>query len=104
MAMCAEGGAGADIAYITPSDNRGAGSWVGNELTGYPDGVRVLFIISEGKADTQSSPPSDAISSNNVISFASCKEVKDAGKAPIRKGDPGYTLKLDRDGDGIACE
>jgi hypothetical protein len=41
MAMCMEGGAGADIEYITPSDNRGAGSWIGNQLEGYPDGSRV---------------------------------------------------------------
>lgn len=45
MAMCAEGGSGADIEYITPSDNRGAGSWVGNQLDDYPDGTRVEFIV-----------------------------------------------------------
>lgn len=45
MAMCSEGGAGADIEYIPPSDNRGAGSWVGNALEGYPDGTRVEFIF-----------------------------------------------------------
>ncbi|MFD1952726.1 DNA-entry nuclease [Paenibacillus thailandensis] len=45
MAMCAEGGAGADVAYIDPSDNRGAGSWVGNRLEQYPDGTTVLFVI-----------------------------------------------------------
>ncbi|MBP1993641.1 NucA/NucB deoxyribonuclease domain-containing protein [Paenibacillus eucommiae] len=45
MAMCAEGGAGADIAYITPSDNRGAGSWVGNQLEKYTDGTRVEFVV-----------------------------------------------------------
>ncbi|MDT3426446.1 hypothetical protein J2Z22_001972 [Paenibacillus forsythiae] len=45
MAMCKEGGAGADIAYISPADNRGAGSWVGNQLEQYPDGTRVEFII-----------------------------------------------------------
>jgi hypothetical protein len=27
-----------------------------------------------------------------------------AGAAPIHRGDPGYSSKLDRDGDGIACE
>jgi hypothetical protein len=43
MAMCAEGGAGADIEYISPSDNRGAGSWVGNKLEDYPDGTVVEF-------------------------------------------------------------
>lgn len=45
MAMCAEGGEGADIAYISPKDNRGAGSWVGNQLEAYPDGTRVEFIV-----------------------------------------------------------
>ncbi|MBT2293438.1 DNA-entry nuclease [Paenibacillus albidus] len=43
MAMCEEGGAGADIEYISPGDNRGAGSWVGNQLEEYPDGTRVQF-------------------------------------------------------------
>ncbi|APQ59932.1 sporulation protein [Paenibacillus polymyxa] len=37
MAMCAEGGAGADIRYIKPSDNRGAGSWVSHQLDEYED-------------------------------------------------------------------
>jgi len=45
MAMCAEGGASADIAYVSPKDNRGAGSWVGNQLEDYPDGTRVAFIV-----------------------------------------------------------
>ncbi len=45
MAMCAEGGAGADIKYIDPSDNRGAGSWVSNQLEQYPDGTRVQFVV-----------------------------------------------------------
>jgi hypothetical protein len=44
MAMCEEGGAGASVRYVTPSDNRGAGGWVGNQLENYPDGTRVLFI------------------------------------------------------------
>ncbi|MCQ4086074.1 NucA/NucB deoxyribonuclease domain-containing protein [Saccharibacillus sp. JS10] len=43
MAMCEEGGTGADIEYVTPSDNRGAGSWIGNTLEDYPDGTRVKF-------------------------------------------------------------
>lgn len=45
MAMCAEGGAGADIKYIAPSDNRGAGSWVSNQLEQYPNGTRVQFVV-----------------------------------------------------------
>ncbi|NIK72317.1 NucA/NucB deoxyribonuclease domain-containing protein [Paenibacillus sp. BK720] len=45
MAMCKEGGEGADIAYIAPSDNRGAGAWVSNQLDTFPDGTRVEFIV-----------------------------------------------------------
>lgn len=36
--------------------------------------------------------------------YKNCTEVRQAGKAPILKGDPGYGSHLDRDGDGIACE
>ncbi|QDH19854.1 hypothetical protein FFV09_02615 [Saccharibacillus brassicae] len=46
MAMCEEGGTGADIEYVEPSDNRGAGSWVGHALDDYPDGTQVEFILN----------------------------------------------------------
>ncbi|ABS22940.1 NucA/NucB deoxyribonuclease domain-containing protein [Bacillus cytotoxicus] len=45
MAMCKEGGKGAHIEYISPADNRGAGSWVGNKLDKYQDGTRVKFVV-----------------------------------------------------------
>ncbi|MGB8954444.1 MAG: thermonuclease family protein [Tumebacillaceae bacterium] len=38
------------------------------------------------------------------VFYKNCTEVKAAGKAPLHVGDPGYAKKLDRDGDGIACE
>ena len=37
-------------------------------------------------------------------SYANCAAVRAAGKAPLHRGEPGYAPKLDRDGDGIACE
>jgi endonuclease YncB( thermonuclease family) len=36
--------------------------------------------------------------------YANCAEVRKAGAAPIYRGDPGYSTRLDRDGDGVACE
>jgi endonuclease YncB( thermonuclease family) len=36
--------------------------------------------------------------------YTNCAEVINAGVAPLRRGDAGYTTKLDRDGDGVACE
>jgi flagellar biosynthesis GTPase FlhF len=36
--------------------------------------------------------------------YANCTAVRNAGADPIYSGDPGYSRKLDRDGDGVACE
>jgi hypothetical protein len=36
--------------------------------------------------------------------FASCDEARAAGAAPVRRGDPGYSSRLDGDGDGVGCE
>jgi hypothetical protein len=57
MAMCAEGGSGADIAYVTSSDNRGSGSWVGNHLEDYANGTRVLFVIDGTVSDSVAEAP-----------------------------------------------
>ncbi|WP_365704760.1 excalibur calcium-binding domain-containing protein [Novosphingobium sp.] len=37
-------------------------------------------------------------------SFSSCKEARANGYSRIRRGEPGYSARLDRDGDGVACE
>ncbi|MEK5374174.1 thermonuclease family protein [Paenibacillus sp. FSL P2-0173] len=42
-------------------------------------------------------------SSSNVY-YKNCSAVRAAGADPIYKGEPGYSRKLDRDGDGVACE
>jgi hypothetical protein len=105
MAMCAEGGTGADIEYITPADNRGAGSWVGNALEDYPEGARIQFVVPDaGETPAAAAIPVTTATPLNGGTYKNCTEVKAAGKAPIRIGDPGYSSKLDRDGDGIACE
>jgi hypothetical protein len=36
--------------------------------------------------------------------FRNCAEARAAGAAPVRAGDPGYSRRLDRDGDGVGCE
>ncbi|MFG2046032.1 excalibur calcium-binding domain-containing protein [Micromonospora sp. NPDC048935] len=50
-----------------------------------------------GNGDTGPAPDGD-------VYYANCTAVRAAGAAPIRKGDPGYSRKLDRDGDGVGCE
>jgi hypothetical protein len=38
------------------------------------------------------------------VYYENCTAVRTAGAAPIHTGDPGYSRKLDRDGDGVGCE
>ncbi|WP_309136486.1 NucA/NucB deoxyribonuclease domain-containing protein [Pectobacterium parmentieri] len=45
MAMFKEGRNGASVRYINPSDNRGAGSSIGNILSDLPDGTRIKVDI-----------------------------------------------------------
>jgi len=54
-------------------------------------------------------PPSRANSNRSSFSgrstyYANCSAARAAGAAPVYAGDPGYSRKLDRDGDGIGCE
>src|SRR5690606_20387285 len=36
--------------------------------------------------------------------FKNCTAARDAGAAPVYRGQPGYASHLDRDGDGVGCE
>ncbi|MHB8065671.1 MAG: hypothetical protein ACYDG2_24140, partial [Ruminiclostridium sp.] len=45
QAMFKEGGKGADVRPIDPSDNRGSGSYTGRKLKDYPNGTRVKFEV-----------------------------------------------------------
>jgi hypothetical protein len=38
-----------------------------------------------------------------AVVYKNCDEVRAAGKAPLHRGDPGYSKALDHNGDGVAC-
>jgi hypothetical protein len=46
LAMSEEGGTGADVRYVPSSDNRGAGSSMGSQLSGWCDGQPFRFTIT----------------------------------------------------------
>ncbi|WP_238152832.1 excalibur calcium-binding domain-containing protein [Kribbella speibonae] len=50
------------------------------------------------------SPTTTSTPSTTPVVYRNCAEVRAAGKAPLHRGDPGYTPELDNNGDGIACE
>lgn len=43
-------------------------------------------------------------SDGGAVYYPNCAAVRAAGKAPIRRGQPGYAAHLDRDSDGVGCE
>lgn len=38
------------------------------------------------------------------LKFSSCAEANAKGYSSMKKGEPGYSAGLDRDGDGVACD
>jgi hypothetical protein len=61
--------------------------------------------IESGAASApKNSVPAPDDGSSGGRTFRNCAEARAAGAAPVRRGDPGYSKKLDRDGDGIGCE
>ncbi len=46
-AMSMEGGSGASVKLINPSDNRGSGSYVSGQLRKYPNGTKYRIIITD---------------------------------------------------------
>jgi len=49
-------------------------------------------------------PMSDGGGNAGSVYFANCDAARAAGAAPVHRGDPGYSERLDRDGDGTGCE
>lgn len=59
---------------------------------------------SETSNNSSNNSTNSSNSSGSNVYYQNCTAVRDAGAAPIYDGDPGYSSKLDRDGDGVACE
>ena len=55
-----------------------------------------------GGSSSSYTPPVQ--SSGGNVYYPNRDAVRAAGKAPLYRGQPGYSAKLDRDKDGIACE
>jgi hypothetical protein len=64
----------------------------------------VLVAEQPAKTTTRTTTAKPTAVAKSQVSYDSCAEVRAAGKAPIKKGQPGYSTKLDRDKDGIACD
>ncbi|OBA73813.1 excalibur calcium-binding domain-containing protein [Gordonia sp. 852002-10350_SCH5691597] len=56
------------------------------------------------RTQTAVAPTTTSDSGGGSAYYASCAAARAAGAAPLYSGQPGYSSKLDRDGDGVACE
>ncbi|WP_432548237.1 GmrSD restriction endonuclease domain-containing protein [Kineococcus sp. SYSU DK004] len=64
-----------------------------------PDGPDPEVLPPEDQAEAPLPPEPD-----DEVFFENCAAARAAGAAPLRAGGPGYAARLDRDGDGVACE
>jgi len=48
--------------------------------------------------------PEERVAIESSVTYSGCNEVRALGKDPIYAGQPGYSVTMDGDGDGIACE
>lgn len=59
---------------------------------------------SESSRSKSGSGKKSSSGSSGSVYYKNCTAVRDAGAAPVRRGEPGYASHLDRDGDGVGCE
>ncbi|MEE6273546.1 excalibur calcium-binding domain-containing protein [Georgenia sp. MJ206] len=63
--------------------------------------------VTEAEAAPPPAPapaPAPAPEPERAAYYENCTAARNAGAAPVRRGDPGYGTHLDRDGDGVGCE
>ncbi|WP_216648733.1 GmrSD restriction endonuclease domain-containing protein [Agromyces agglutinans] len=90
---------------------------IANILTGCPDEPAVTSAFTPVAAPVVEPAPTPAPAPAPApapepapapapvdVYYENCDAVRAAGASPIRAGDPGYSRKLDRDGDGVGCE
>ncbi|MEZ0363487.1 excalibur calcium-binding domain-containing protein [Mycobacterium sp. pUA109] len=63
--------------------------------------IRALLIAAGIVAGAAIAPPPSAVAGPP---YRNCTEAHNDGRYNIPRDDPAYSPKLDRDGDGYACE
>lgn len=87
----------------------------GKDVTTKQDNWKTNEVVDSKTESEASNEPTQTIKptptpivekpkNDEEVYYKNCTAVREAGAAPIKKGDPGYRKALDRDGDGIGCE
>lgn len=63
------------------------------------------YIAADKATPAKTCPkPTQSNGGSTSVYYENCTAARDAGAAPVRRGDAGYGSHLDRDGDGVGCE
>lgn len=68
------------------------------------------YRAAHGHKDRRPDPPATAERTGPrsqpraSVYYRNCNEARAAGAAPLYRGEPGYRVEMDGDGDGVACE
>jgi hypothetical protein len=83
--------------------DRSEDCWVRDDLLS--PGLIVETAPVRRFADTSGGSSGRASSrSGGSTYYRNCAAARAAGAAPVLRGEPGYSRRLDRDGDGVGCE
>jgi ABC-type uncharacterized transport system auxiliary subunit len=66
--------------------------------------AKAATTSTTARATTTTTRPAVTTTTAASVYYPNCTAVRAAGKAPLYRGQPGYSSSLDRDGDGVACE
>jgi micrococcal nuclease len=102
----------ARVAYIYPPNIKYVDQFKNIQKKSQLSGAGIWSIENYAQEDgfhaealaSKNNPKSSVPKETNNVSYKNCTEVKAAGKAPLHRGEPGYSSKLDQNNDGIACE
>ncbi|MFC7877142.1 DUF1524 domain-containing protein [Isoptericola sp. NPDC057391] len=67
-------------------------------------GPAPTVVTADDTAEDTPGETGDGGASGAQEPFANCDAARAAGAAPVHRGDPGYSSRLDGDGDGTGCE
>lgn len=71
-----------------------------DDLAELPDFGQVPALAGDSDVPAESVNPAPT----GEVHYENCTQAREAGAAPVRKGEPGYGPHLDRDGDGVGCQ
>jgi micrococcal nuclease len=71
---------------------------------GYGRHPREAAYVAADAASPAVCPPGGGMYDGGGVYYENCTAARNAGAAPILRGQPGYRSALDGDNDGIACE